>query len=347
MANFTFSCPSAAPDARPAPSWSGGISSEDQELSRLSLGDAHVDSLRGHPTSGSETPITSGSWIFGAARRALLAFASAAGKRKRPAEESAVQGQERPDSESRERSETLLQRSPKRARRNTLEPSTPALSPLGAPFTPRRPGAELPDAGSRPSDFWEEKNSSEPELLAHGDETAERPFSVVVRSSEDFWKFQLEAIYRCRNPYKLQLVPTILQKYKGQEALLYKKVCLTYDLDPTKFYADAAAWKEEEAKYLDEDQAEAASLWGPAFWGSSASGTLLPNFSRASLGGGLVDAFRRARTSIARRASLGNSKAEAAAPRRPFSFHAEQPAASLPLARALGSAQPSSWKQSP
>lgn len=63
--------------------------------------------------------------------------------------------------------------------------------------------------------------------------------------SDDFWKLQIEAIYRRRNPKKLKDVPSLLAKYRGQEAILHRKVCVMYDLDPLKFYTDPAAWREE------------------------------------------------------------------------------------------------------
>jgi len=82
------------------------------------------------------------------------------------------------------------------------------------------------------------------------------PVASPVRSSEHFWHAQLEAIYRWRNPYKLQSVPAMLDKYRGREALLYRKVCMMYDLDPAKFHAgvaastgnEGAAWQQEVEK---------------------------------------------------------------------------------------------------
>mmetsp|Transcript_62856 Transcript_62856/g.137721 ORF Transcript_62856/g.137721 Transcript_62856/m.137721 type:complete len:345 (+) Transcript_62856:29-1063(+) len=61
----------------------------------------------------------------------------------------------------------------------------------------------------------------------------------------DFWRVQLEAIYRKRNPYKLQRVPDLLENWKGQEALLYRRVCLAYDLDAHQFYACQTKWPED------------------------------------------------------------------------------------------------------
>ncbi|CAJ1382526.1 unnamed protein product [Effrenium voratum] len=60
----------------------------------------------------------------------------------------------------------------------------------------------------------------------------------------EFWRWQLEAIYRKRNPYKLHKVPELLARYKGEEVILYLKVCLAYDLDPRRFYANGP-WPED------------------------------------------------------------------------------------------------------
>lgn len=57
-----------------------------------------------------------------------------------------------------------------------------------------------------------------------------------------------EAVYRHRNPYKLEAVPTFLERYAGDEMTLYRKVCRAYLLDPTKLYADEAAWEDEELR---------------------------------------------------------------------------------------------------
>lgn len=79
-------------------------------------------------------------------------------------------------------------------------------------------------------------------------------------SSENFWLVQLEAIYRRRNPLKLAKVPEFLERYRGEEAVLYRKVCRAYDLCPTKFYADPAAWVDEDQDIKPErTSSEAAS----------------------------------------------------------------------------------------
>ena len=59
-----------------------------------------------------------------------------------------------------------------------------------------------------------------------------------------FWRAQLEAIYRRRNPPKLESIPGLLEKYQGNEAVLYRKVCEKYDLNPSKFHTDPEAWME-------------------------------------------------------------------------------------------------------
>ncbi len=59
-----------------------------------------------------------------------------------------------------------------------------------------------------------------------------------------FWRAQLEAIYRRRNHQKLESIPGLLEKYQGHEAVLYRKVCEKYDLNPSKFHTDPEAWME-------------------------------------------------------------------------------------------------------
>eukprot|EP00927_Polykrikos_kofoidii_P023470 TRINITY_DN21622_c0_g1_i1.p1 TRINITY_DN21622_c0_g1~~TRINITY_DN21622_c0_g1_i1.p1 ORF type:complete len:661 (+),score=101.83 TRINITY_DN21622_c0_g1_i1:152-2134(+) len=64
---------------------------------------------------------------------------------------------------------------------------------------------------------------------------------VRVVASYDFWLVQLEAIYRRRNPYKLEKVPKLLEKYSGRELILYRKVCHQYGMDASRFYANSVA----------------------------------------------------------------------------------------------------------
>lgn len=89
------------------------------------------------------------------------------------------------------------------------------------------------------------KEDAEPnctEASAGSAPTAEETTKTVV-TAENFWRCQVEAIYQRRNPQKLASVGTLLEKYAGREALLYAKVCKTYDLDPSKFYTDPKAWE--------------------------------------------------------------------------------------------------------
>mmetsp|Transcript_59872 Transcript_59872/g.110872 ORF Transcript_59872/g.110872 Transcript_59872/m.110872 type:complete len:386 (+) Transcript_59872:63-1220(+) len=79
----------------------------------------------------------------------------------------------------------------------------------------------------------------------------------VSSSSADFWRAQVEAVYRRRNPPKLKSVPELLAKHKGNEAVLYAKVCKTYDLDPKKMYAtDPSAWDDEDKDMKEDDAGE-------------------------------------------------------------------------------------------
>eukprot|EP00930_Biecheleria_cincta_P083239 TRINITY_DN72847_c0_g1_i1.p1 TRINITY_DN72847_c0_g1~~TRINITY_DN72847_c0_g1_i1.p1 ORF type:complete len:1307 (-),score=201.10 TRINITY_DN72847_c0_g1_i1:507-4427(-) len=65
--------------------------------------------------------------------------------------------------------------------------------------------------------------------------------SIEVESREQFWRIQLEAIYRCRNSLKLPDVPRLMEQHRGSEAALYKKVCERYGLNQSKLYVDPAA----------------------------------------------------------------------------------------------------------
>jgi len=111
------------------------------------------------------------------------------------------------------------------------------------------------------------------------DTSQERPSKV--ESSEDFWKVQVEAIYRRRNPYKLGDVGGLMEKYKGKELELYVKVCKRYDLDPKKLYADESAWADEDKDVKDEDgDAGMGARTGPG--GLLNGGAHLPAESRGS-----------------------------------------------------------------
>ncbi|CAK9113564.1 unnamed protein product [Durusdinium trenchii] len=43
--------------------------------------------------------------------------------------------------------------------------------------------------------------------------------------SVGFWRCQIEAVYRRRNPHKLKNIQALLEKHVGREAVLYAKVC--------------------------------------------------------------------------------------------------------------------------
>jgi len=106
--------------------------------------------------------------------------------------------------------------------------------------------------------------SAEPTGTAHDDtEAPSKP--IEVKTSEDFWMVQVQAVYRKRNPKKLDTVPKLMEKYKGNEKQLYVKVCKTYDLNPSKLYANADAWADEDKDVKDEEGegADAVGSAGP------------------------------------------------------------------------------------
>ena len=110
-----------------------------------------------------------------------------------------------------------------------------------------------------------------------------------VTSDKDFWRVQIEAIYRRRNQHKLGDVPGMMEKHEGKEVLLYKKVCQRYDLDSSKFYADPKAWDSEDKDVKDDDDdvvTSAAPSTGLGFSGAaSTSGSLFGASSGANLFG--------------------------------------------------------------
>jgi len=113
--------------------------------------------------------------------------------------------------------------------------------------------------------------SSSLEEKPGGDErTSEGEKPVAIESKYDFWKVQIEAIYRRRNPHKMSDVPKLLDKYKDSEVMLYRKVCLRYDLDSNKLYADPAAWEGEEKDVKDDDD----EATGTAEGGTCGSGAV-------------------------------------------------------------------------
>jgi len=105
----------------------------------------------------------------------------------------------------------------------------------------------------------------------------------VIQTSKDFWRVQIEAVYRKRNPHKLKDVPKLLEKNKDKELMLYQRVCCRYDLDPKKLYAtDPNAWDSEE-KYQEELHADGGRPWLSALvhsvWLNAAVGLLLAAFA--------------------------------------------------------------------
>lgn len=148
----------------------------------------------------------------------------------------------------------------KRARMTMIQ-ATPALSPLGVQFTPvprslagqTRSGVRPPPPSWCPQGTAASAASSTAPASSGGPQAA-----LAIGSGGEFWRVQLEAIYRQRNPYKLHKVPQLLAKHQGTEALLYRKVCLAYDLDPTRFYASSlTTWPEDAAEEAPDDAEEA------------------------------------------------------------------------------------------
>jgi len=132
--------------------------------------------------------------------------------------------------------------------------------------------------------------TAEPAPDTGDDAAGDGPIKV---GQEDFWRVQVEAIYRRRNAIKLKDVPGLLEKHKGKEVLLYKKVCQRYDLDPTKFYADPKAWEGEDKDIKDDggdgnDGAEAPPGGGPTTGGLGLGSSLFGGHpAPPSSGGGL------------------------------------------------------------
>jgi hypothetical protein len=119
---------------------------------------------------------------------------------------------------------------------------TPPLAPLGTLFTPLAESKAPRPGLLAPRNLLGEIEERSDDTISHDSESA----------SVAFWRAQIEAIYQKRNPYKLSNVSQLLSKYRGQEVLLYRKVCHQYDLDPTRFYTDPEAWPcEEESSEVD------------------------------------------------------------------------------------------------
>eukprot|EP00930_Biecheleria_cincta_P034236 TRINITY_DN23674_c0_g1_i1.p1 TRINITY_DN23674_c0_g1~~TRINITY_DN23674_c0_g1_i1.p1 ORF type:complete len:887 (+),score=204.25 TRINITY_DN23674_c0_g1_i1:75-2735(+) len=109
--------------------------------------------------------------------------------------------------------------------------------------------------------------------------------TAKVDSKEDFWRVQIEAIYRRRNPHKLASIPNLMAKYKGNEVVLYRKICQRYDLDAKKLYHDEAAWEGEDKDIKDDDGNDHSATSGtvPSSAGPPSAGAVaVPNLFGAS-----------------------------------------------------------------
>jgi len=128
--------------------------------------------------------------------------------------------------------------------------------------------------------------SSAEDKQGGGEKLSEGEKPVAIESKYDFWKVQIEAIYRRRNPHKMNDVPKLLEKYKDTEVTLYRKVCLRYDLDSNKLYADPKAWEGEEKDVKDDDdEATGTTEGGTCGSGAVSFGTGSIFGSHASSGG--------------------------------------------------------------
>eukprot|EP00913_Durusdinium_trenchii_P022481 g21118.t1 len=101
------------------------------------------------------------------------------------------------------------------------------------------------------------KASVEAEVVEVGEKEVKK-----VTTDEDFWRVQIEAIYRRRNPHRLAQVASLMEKHKGKELILYQQVCQRYDLNPKKFYADPKSWESEDKDVKDDDDAPEVSQSG-------------------------------------------------------------------------------------
>ncbi|CAE7710185.1 unnamed protein product, partial [Symbiodinium microadriaticum] len=109
--------------------------------------------------------------------------------------------------------------------------------PTGPPKQADEPASSNPFAGLTAPEPKETKATPAPAAPAEskitpaaGTEEAAPEGPVKVETKEDFWRVQIEAIYRKRNPMKLRLgrenrndVPKLMEKHKGKEVILFKK----------------------------------------------------------------------------------------------------------------------------
>lgn len=127
------------------------------------------------------------------------------------------------------------------------------LSPLGTPFTPPRRNTErqkkeAADGNSSEADVGETTAANVPtephQQALQDDEVAPGNASAATPSPQRFWYLNLDAIYTRMAPEKRHKIPELLEKNRGQEALLYKRVCDTYGLPRNRYYANAVAWND-------------------------------------------------------------------------------------------------------
>lgn len=135
-----------------------------------------------------------------------------------------------------------------------------SAEPVGGPVKINLFGALFSDASTASSEAKAEANPFSG-LFSSAAEKSEQELASKetqkVSNPGEFWKCQVEAIYRRRNPLKLASVEGLLAKYKGSEATLYAKVCKTYDLDPSRFYSDPKSWETyEQDAQADGDESE-------------------------------------------------------------------------------------------
>lgn len=129
-------------------------------------------------------------------------------------------------------------------------PKRRATSPLGSGsrskrprlFSPPRDPLGGPAAASMPAAFEAYTAGASSSSAAAPAAAVQAAAAAPVSSSQDFWRVQIEAVYRRRNPYKLDRVPALLERHRGNEVTLYRKICRTYDLKADRFYADERAW---------------------------------------------------------------------------------------------------------
>lgn len=144
------------------------------------------------------------------------------------------------------------------AKAETGEAANPFASLFGskpAPTLPPPPPPEEPATQAiAAAPAAAEGTKASPAEPAEKAPESEEPEKVVVKTVADFVKVNVEAIYRKRNPMKLNDVPSLIEKYKGKEMQLLVKVCQRYDLDPKKNYTAPEAWADEDKDVKDDDE---------------------------------------------------------------------------------------------